>query len=194
MGLQLFPIFDQNSIYSPRIGSGNIGEKMASFVVHGPFEIGYEQRKGGRVLVFDTFWQKESDAYYLADCMGCYVFAIRNRSLTPIYVGMTAKSFKQEAFNVGNRNKCNDGFSEYAKGTPVMYFVVRPKTPGPVKVKEIEAIEDFLIQAGAATNPKLQNVRGTQTPSWRIKGVIRSGAGSRTAAESQFISLFDINQ
>lgn len=165
---------------------------MTSFIVHGPFKIAYENRKGGRILVFDDFWARGSEAHHLAERRGCYVFAMRNRGLTPIYVGKATKTFRQETFNPSNRNKYHDGFSEYGKGTPVMYFVVHPAQRGPTNKKEIAQIEDFLIQAGFAKNPKIQNVRGAQQPAWSIKGVIRSGAGKRTDGEVQFTSLFDI--
>lgn len=165
---------------------------MTSFVVHGPFEVTYEKRKGGRTLVFSDFWSEDSVAHYLAAECGCYVFAIRNRGLSPIYVGKATKTFEQETFNATNRHKYHDGFSEYAKGTPVMFFVIHPKQKGKTNRKHIAQIEDFLIQAGVASNPNLQNVKGTQRPHWSIKGVIRSGAGKRNDAENKFGKLFDI--
>ena len=165
---------------------------MTSFVVHGPFEVSFEKRKGGRTLVFDGFWSQGTEEAALAKKRGCYVFAIRNRGLTPVYVGKATKSFKQETFNPSNREKYSKGFSEYARGKPVLYFVVHPPQRGPTNAKKIGAVEDFLIQLGVAKNPRLQNVRGAQTPDWSIKGVIRHGAGARTAPEKQFVSLFDI--
>ncbi len=39
---------------------------MTSFNIHGPFEVTYEKRKGGRTLVFKDFWFENSDAHYLA--------------------------------------------------------------------------------------------------------------------------------
>jgi len=167
---------------------------MASFEIHGPFKIPYEKRKGGRTLVFDKFWDEPSDANYLSEERGCYVFGIRNRALTPIYVGKATKSFRQETFNGTNRYKYHSGFSNYGKGAPVMYFVVHPRRKGPVNQKYIAEIEDFLIQAGVAKNPDLQNVKGTHQPGWSIKGVIRHGAGKRSNAEIQFSSLFDIQK
>ena len=165
---------------------------MTSFEVHGPFKVTYEKRKGGRTLVFDDFWSENADALYLAEECGCYVFAIRNRGLTPIYVGKATKTFEQETFNATNRHKYHNGFSEYGKGTPVMYFVVHPTQKGPTNRKYIAEIEDFLIQAGVATNPNLQNVKGTQRPGWSIKGVIRSDARKGGDAEKKFSKLFDI--
>lgn len=35
---------------------------MASFVIHGPFEVTYENCKGGLSLVFNGFWSKSADA------------------------------------------------------------------------------------------------------------------------------------
>lgn len=165
---------------------------MTSFVVHGPFEIDYQRRKGGRSLDFKKFWNKESRAHYLAGKTGCYIFAMRNRALTPIYVGKATKSFQQETFNPSNRHKYHDGFSEYARGTPIMYFIVHPDQRGRTNSRQIGEIEEFLIQAGVAKNPDIQNVRGAQQPEWKIKGVIRGGVGKRSTTEADFRNLFDI--
>jgi hypothetical protein len=166
---------------------------MASFEIHGPFEIDFAKKKGGRVLVFDGFWKEDSDAHYLANERGCYVFAIRNKALTPIYVGKATKTFCQETFNPTNKHKYHDGFSEYGKGTPVMFFVVHPKQKGPTNGTYVGEIEDFLIQAGVVKNPHIQNIRGSQQPKWSIKGIVRSG-GKRTKAAGKFAKMFDIKQ
>jgi hypothetical protein len=162
---------------------------MASFTVMGPYEIPYEVRPGGRFLLCDEFWQHHPA---MAMRKGCYVFAMRNRGLTPIYVGQATVSFKQEAFNVANINKYTSGFLDYGKGTPLMYFVVLDVSKGKTNKKQITEVEDFLIQAGVARNPDLQNVKGAQTPKWTIKGVIRGTPGKPSAAAKQFKSLFDI--
>ena len=167
---------------------------MSTFVIHGPFELNFEKRPGGRTLMFDGFWSDESEASYLAGKRGCYVFAIRNRILTPIYVGKATKTFKQETFNQANKHKYHNGFSHYAKGTPLMFFVVHPLQKGKTNSKQIGEIEDFLIQAGVAKNPDIQNVKGTGQPNWSIKGVVRETHGKRTTAETDFASLFDIQR
>jgi hypothetical protein len=164
---------------------------MTSFIVHGPFSIEFEKRKGGRTLVFDSFWWNNPE---LQSKRGCYGFAIRNRGLTPIYVGKATKSFGQETFNAANRHKYSLGFSNYEKGAPVMYFVAHPREAGRINARQIAEVEDFLIQAGVAKNPDLQNVRGAQQPSWSIKGVVRGAVGRRADAETQFASLFDIRR
>lgn len=120
------------------------------------------------------------------------MFAIRaSTGLQPIYVGKATKTFKQEAFNPSNKYKYHDGFGDYARGTPLMYFVT---SPGKSKVhgRYIGEIEDFLIQAGVAKNPFIQNVRGAQEPKWNIKGVIRHGGGWRSESAADFTKLFDI--
>jgi len=169
---------------------------MSSFAIHGPFKIAHEKRNGGeRALVFKEFWKEESEASYLSSERGCYVFAIRTGGgFQPIYVGKATKTFKQEAFNPTNKHKYQDGFSDYAIGTPIMYFIVHPSKQGPTNVKYVGQIEEFLVQAGVAKNPDLQNVKGTQRPKWSIKGVIRSGVGRRSKAEVQFGALFDIRR
>lgn len=167
---------------------------MASFKVHGRFEIRYEKRKGGRTLVFDDFWSGGSRAHYLADERGCYVFAVKTgRGMEPIYVGKATKTFKRETFNPSNKHKYHDGFSEYGKGLPLMFFIVHPDQKGRTNEKEIGKIEQFLIQAGIAKNPGLQNVRGAGRPKWSIRGVVRSsGKGKRTKAEGAFRHLFGL--
>ncbi|MGH8127020.1 MAG: hypothetical protein ACRETC_01450 [Gammaproteobacteria bacterium] len=169
---------------------------MATFEVHGPFEMPVEKRPGGRALVFTDFWNDGSEADYLAGCCGVYVFAIQTgRGLTPIYVGKATRTFRQETFNNANKHKYQNGFSAYARGKPVMYFVVHPQNiRGRNNAKQISKIEDFLIQAGSVKNPDLQNIRGVKKPKWAIKGVIRSKRGRRTSAEVQFSGLFDIHK
>jgi hypothetical protein len=168
---------------------------MASFDIHGPFEIAFEARPGGRTLNFDGFWVGDAPASYLADKCGVYVFAISSGGgLTPIYVGKATKTFRQEAFNPSNKHKYHHGFSDYAKGTPVMFFVVHPSQRGRTNENHIKEIEDFLIQAGIAKNPDLQNIKGTGAPQWSIKGVIRSGVGKPSKAEVQFRKLFAIGE
>jgi hypothetical protein len=167
---------------------------LSTFAVHGPFELAFEKRPGGRTLTFESFWSEGSDAAYLASERGCYVFAIGNKALTPIYVGKATKTFKQETFNQSNKHKYNNGFSDYAKGTPLMFFVVHPTQKGKTNSKQIGQIEDFLIQAGVAKNPDIQNVKGTGQPGWSIKGVVRGSAGKRSATEISFSRLFDIHR
>jgi hypothetical protein len=75
-----------------------------------------------------------------------------------------------------------------------MYFVVHPRQKGKTNSKQIGQIEDFLIQAGAAKNPDIQNVKGTARPAWSIKGVVRGTAGKPSALENNFAKLFDIHR
>ena len=107
--------------------------------------------------------------------------------------GRQPRPCKQETFNPTNKHKYRDGFSEYARGLPIMFFVAHPDQKGKTSEKKIEEIEQFLIQAGAAKNAGLQNVRGAQRPEWSIRGVVRSsGKGKRTKAEGAFRQLFDL--
>jgi len=164
---------------------------MASFQIKGRFAISFEKRKGGRTLVFDDFWSIDAKAFDLGPKRGCYVFAIQTRrGLTPIYVGKATKTFKQETFNPTNKHKYQNGFSDYAVGTPVMFFVVHPSQRGRANKREIGEIEDFLIQTGVAKNPDLQNVKGAQRPKWSIRGVVRGGQGNLGKPVRDFRKLF----
>lgn len=112
----------------------------------------------------------------------------------PLYVGKATKSFRQEAFNPANRHKYHQGFAEYSRGTPLMYFVVHSAQRGKVNASQISKIEDFLIQAGVARNELLQNVRGRSTPKWSISGVVRGGPGRQSHAAAAFTRLFGITR
>jgi hypothetical protein len=112
----------------------------------------------------------------------------------PYTFGKATRTFRQETFNPNNRHKYHNGFSDYGKGAPLMFFVVHPAQKGRTNTREISEIEDFLIQAGVTRNPNLQNIKGTQSPVWSIKGVIRSGVGKRRRAEVQFGTLFGLHR
>ena len=61
---------------------------MAEFLIEGPYEVPFEQRPGGRVILYNDFWTQTDDLRDLAQERGCYVFAIRaGKGATPIYVG-----------------------------------------------------------------------------------------------------------
>jgi len=166
---------------------------MATFTVEGPYEISYEQKAGGRVLNFSNFWAGQ--AADVADSCGCYVFAIRSGGgEMPLYVGKATKSFRQETFNPANRHKYHQGFSDYSRGTPIVYFIVHSPQRGKVNASQIGKIEDFLIQTGVAKNELLQNVRGRSTPEWSISGVVRGGRGRQSHAAAAFTRLFGISR
>src|SRR3954447_23717928 len=133
---------------------------------------------------------KESDAYHLAEERGCYVFAMRNRALIRS-TSVRPPGASNKKPSIRGTDKYRSGCSNYGKGTPFMYFVVHPTQRGRANTKQIAEVANFLIQAGFAKNPRLQNVKGTQQPDWSIKGVIRS-SGKPKRLESAFRSLFDI--
>lgn len=166
---------------------------MAEFIIDGPYEIPFEQKPGGRVILYNEFWIQTDELQELGGERGCYVFAIRaGKGATPIYVGKATKSFKQECLNPSNRHKFSNGMADYKKGTPVLYFVRHPKQKGKTNSKQIGEIENFLIQNAAVKNPDLQNLHGTEAPKWTIRGVIRSGKGKPKKAESKFKRLLGL--
>jgi hypothetical protein len=168
---------------------------MAEFVVDGPYDIPFEWRPGGRTLLYKDFWEQCDALEELQWERGCYVFAIRaGKGITPLYVGKATRSFRQECFNAGNRYKFSSGLADYSKGTPVLYFVRHPQQRGKTNAKQIGEIENFLIQNAVIRNPDLQNVHGRQKPKWSIRGVIRSGKGKPTGAESEIKRILGLNR
>lgn len=168
---------------------------MAEFLIAGPYAIPFHWKPGGRALHVKEFWTQSRVVEELARERGCYVFAVRaGKGATPLYVGKATKSFKQECLNPGNVRKLLDALADYAKGAPVLYFVRHPSQRGKTNEKQIGEIENFLIQSASIRNPGVQNVHGREAPKWRIHGVIRSGQGKPSRAESSFKRLMGIRK
>lgn len=168
---------------------------MAEFQVAGPFVIPFQWKRGGRALGVKEFWGQSRTLEELAHKRGCYVFAVRaGKGETPLYVGKATRSFKQECLNAANVSKLLAGLADYAKGTPVLYFVRHPAQRGKTNEKQIGEIENFLIQSASIRNPDLQNIHGREAPKWRIRGVVRSGQRKPTRSESTFKRLMGIRK
>lgn len=156
---------------------------MASFTVHGPFNVPCEKRKAGRVISTQNgrdFWNQNPG---LETKRGCYVFAFRAaKGIKPIYIGQATKNFGQEVFTDHKRNKYGDALSNQQKGTPIIYLVELTTTKGQINRKAIDELETFLIQLGLVANKSLLNDRKTSVPTWAVRGIIRGGKGKPSKA------------
>jgi hypothetical protein len=160
---------------------------MTKFTAHGPFEVPNYRGPGGRTVRAIDGREFFNHHKALAPKRGCYVFGIRaGRGITPVYVGKATISFEAECFAVHKLSKYNESLADYARGTPVLFFVTHPDQRGRVATNRIRDLELFLIQAGVAANADLLNVRGTQAANWAIEGVIRSRVGRPTSAATAF--------
>jgi hypothetical protein len=163
------------------------------FVIDGPREVPFYEGRAGRTITDDNvrqFWEKNSD---LADNRGCYVFGIRNRGLTPGYVGKATQAFKSEVFAHHKLTRYQQFLADYKKGTPILYFVVAPRRRGTPNSAHIKQLEEFLIQAGVAVNPDLMNIKGTKVEEWGITGVLRSRVGKPSLSARQFRTLMNLS-
>jgi hypothetical protein len=160
---------------------------VATFEVYGPHEIPYENARRGRRLFYSELWNQSEEHQWLCEERGVYVFCVRaGRGITPLYVGAATRCFGQECFNASNRHKYLDGLADYARGTPVMFFIVHPTQRGRTNVREILDMEDFFVQILLAKNPNLLNKRGTSGPSWAVAGVVGATPGKPSRSASQF--------
>lgn len=156
---------------------------MASFSVRGPFTVPVTKAKVGRGITKDdiaAFWAKHPT---MEKELGCYLFGFKAaKGSKAIYVGKATKSFKQEVFAPHKLEIFRIGFSEQAKGIPILYFVCLGRTKGVVNKKAIDEAESFLIQTALAANKNLLNVKKTKVESWSIGGVVRSKGKPSAAA------------
>jgi len=88
----------------------------------------------------------------------CYVFVNAvTRGSTPIYVGRTNKSFKNECFATAKRAMLNDFLAEASMTGLKVYFIVLGHRKD--CFEEIGLCETLLIQKCKKANPYLLNVK-----------------------------------
>ena len=162
---------------------------MKQFKVYGPYEIPIEKKARGFKFKEDRsgFWEKiKADAgIKVSEKKGCYVFGMRSGGgITPLYVGRTTRqTLEKEAFADGKIKRYYGVMLDYAKGKPVMFFVVQESG---WSMSLVEKLEKYLIDVGSTKNPDIQNDKGTKKPVWGIDGVLRSKKGKVPTAAKKF--------
>ena len=164
---------------------------MTQFTCHGPFPIPTAKLPAGKGITsaqIKAFWGQNPD--YSAE-VGCYVFGMKaGKGITPLYVGKATKSYSQEVFASHKLTKYLHALAAYKKGTPVMFFVAYPSNKkGAANLKHIAALEKFLIQQAAVSNPLLLNINHVSVPAWGISGVLRSATKKPTNGAVAFKAL-----
>ena len=136
-----------------------------NFTIHGPFDVPTKPKKikGGTTTIrqlgdVGAFLWKEKNFSKYADKKGCYVFVNAvTRGSTPIYVGRTNKTFKNECFATAKKAMLNDFLAEASKTRLKVYFIVLEHRKD--CFEEIDLCETLLIQKCKKANPNLLNVR-----------------------------------
>jgi len=166
---------------------------LANFLVAGPIAVPFLQDKGGRTITdenIDNFWEVNKK---FRTRRGCYVFGIRaGKGYTPGYVGKATKSLKQEVFAHHKLTRYHQFLARYAKGTPVVFFVLAPSQRGKPNVSQIKHVEKYLIDLGITANAGLLNVKDTNPPDWGIQGVVRGGKGKTSTGTKDFRTMMGI--
>lgn len=142
-----------------------------SFDVHGPYEVPFDKisvknRKSQYFQVpcnedLDAFWKKCD----MGEKKGCYVFV---NGSTPVYVGMTNVSFRQEIFMPHKRVLLNKLLNTASKRKLQVYFITTEERGRFDEI--IGDIESYLIIQAKRANEKLLNEKNT-TPKWSIPGI-----------------------
>jgi hypothetical protein len=173
------------------------GRSMESYRVFGPFELSIERGNLRRRLSRHCLRDLTKDCNLLdsdiASSKGCYVFGLRNRSIKPWYVGKKTKGEKSvisESLNGRNKGQYNTVLQS-KKGTPVMFFVIPERRPGPPNQREIKKVELMLISFAWEKNPALLNTNSKEWR-WDIPGVWGTTLGRPTKPASIFKSMLGI--
>ncbi|MCH8861390.1 MAG: hypothetical protein IID51_02635 [Proteobacteria bacterium] len=185
---------------------------MIEFKPIGPFKlpVSHMPRGGKRLsesvqatngLLKTEFWKDASNSAAkfgisnLAKAKGIYVFGLKvGRGFTPYYVGKTGKqTLATEPFTAGKLVQYNECLGKW-KGTPVMFFLPLPVKKGPDNQNVIANAERFLIELAFAKNPTaLLNKKHAKTPTWSIRGVLRTkGKGAPTTDARTFKAMMGL--
>jgi hypothetical protein len=169
---------------------GVVMPKRLEFEVEGPFEIPLDRAR--RRLDLSGLWS--GDLEHLSNCCGCYVLALKSvkGSLTPIYVGLTKRRFRDEVFNRSNLSRYGAAIAQSTRSRVVMFLITPPGRKGKVDKSYIGELESFLIQAASARNPELQHWKGVDRPKWLIRGVTGRAPGKTTIAARRFRAAMGI--
>ncbi|MBQ7188000.1 MAG: hypothetical protein IJR99_01145 [Kiritimatiellae bacterium] len=138
-----------------------------------------------------AFFQGEAAKY--RDKKGCYIFSLRTgNGILPYYVGMTLRSFAEEAFSDQKISKHYRHIVAKNNGTPLMTFVALVPTRGRPPETVIRILESELIKMAYYRNSRLTNRKGIPKERWAIKGVIRNDQGAPTKEERAFKKLMGL--
>jgi len=140
------------------------------FSQYGPFQVPINDRRRIEKSDLNEFWQEVDDETDgISRAVGCYIFALKNKSIMPWYIGMAEKqNFKNECFTIHKINRFNEALSLRKKGKPFLMFL--PKTtptdryskPSSNGHKDIQFLEKILIGRGATKNKELLNIKNTK--------------------------------
>jgi hypothetical protein len=161
--------------------------------VVGPFSVPFTKKPGGKVISdadVAIFWKLHSK---YSKRRGCYTFGMRTgKGAMPGYVGKTSKSLKKEVFGLHQLNKYHQFMMEYAKGRPILFFVIAPKSAGKPNNKKIREVEKYLIDLSMTRNPNLHNKQDTNAPDWGIQGIVRGKKGKTSSGTEDFRKMLGI--
>jgi hypothetical protein len=167
---------------------------MSQFIVSEICEIPFSIKNGIKCLEkehINDFWVIHP---HYATKNGCYIFAIRNRGLTPYYVGKSSTRFQLESFTTDKILKYQRVLLSNTHGTPVMIFISQSNSRTRVSDKKLTQLESYLIQSAASANQKLVNIHGKSKPSWSIRGITERTKGGPRKTEKAFLGMLKINR
>lgn len=107
-------------------------------------------------------------------------------------MGLAVKNLGQEVFAHHKLSRYQQFLVEYAKGTPILFFIIPPEKRGKPNATQIRRIEKFLINLGLTANPKLLNQHYTTPENWGIRGVVRGGKGKTARGAASFRQMMGI--
>ena len=155
---------------------------MPTLQVEGPYEVNFWLNdRGTKHIEAEQGREFFEEWEGLAECRGCYIFAIRSgRGIRGAYVGKATKGFAQEVFAVDKLQKYNTALHRWDHGSPVLIFVVMPA--GTRSGKVIREVEEYLIRSVKRAWPDILNKHHTGADDWEIAGVTADQPGRQSSS------------
>ena len=162
---------------------------MPTLEVEGPYEVRFETNARGTKHIEASHGRAFFEDWDgLAQCCGCYIFAIRSgRGIRAAYVGKATKGFGREVFAVDKLQKYNTALHTWHHGSPVLLFVVMPGRSSSSKV--ITDVEEYLIRSVKRAWPDILNKHHTGADDWDISGVTADHKGRLSQSEATLSRL-----
>lgn len=141
------------------------------FDVYGPFKVPFDgdPAKNGKSQYFQVSSKENLEKFWdgceKGDEKGCYVFV---NGSTPVYVGKTNASFRQEIFASHKRVLLDKLLNTVSKKNLQVFFITTKESGRFDEI--IGDIESYLIIQAKRANEKLLNEKNT-TPKWSIPGI-----------------------
>jgi hypothetical protein len=154
---------------------------MIIFTITQPLEVPLKKGEIDLDEIRNSFWRK---SHGLGEEAGCYIFTVPRKrgaqGCVPIYVGKSARPFREECFNPEKLLKLGNYLRHHPAGCLKLFLLVHPPNRGGVNHQAIGELETKLIKMAFKVHPRLINLQNARAEAWGVRGLLPDGRGKRS--------------